>query len=314
MTQTEDVEPTRRRGRSQDHFDVIDVRQLLWVWMKWSWLVLILAGIGAYLGIQTLREATPVYQAAMVVQPAEGSEGISNSVAQVSSALGINVSGRSAGGTTFGRLQVLLHSVTLARRLQGEHQLLQRVYGGQWDAKLEVWKPPTGASFERNQRIRRFLGLPGWLPPNVEDLANFLRGNIEIKESDSEGFFEVTVRSADPAFAELLLKEAYFSADEITREQDLIESERRREYIQRELLAVGLLDSRQALIGLLTAEERKAMLLKSDLPYAARIIEPPYVSTRPEEPDVRFSILFPALLWGVGGLVLITFVALLRRS
>ena len=300
-------------SRADNSAFTIDVRYLLLIWLRWSWFILILAATGATIGIQSARQFTPSYEASLVVQPSGGSEGISASQVRISSALGIAV-GRSSQASTFGRLEVLIGSVTLAEKLQEQHNLLQEIYTGQWNDESGEWERPVGKDFERDQKIRRFFGLPQWSPPNVEDLARYLGGVIKIREAESEGFFDVTVSHSNPDFALKILTLAYFAADDMARDQDLVESETRRNYIQAQLREASLVDSRQALIGLLTGEERKAMLLSSNLPYAARIIEPPFVSSRPEEPSLRSKILVPSFLWGLAGLVLVTFVALLRRA
>jgi hypothetical protein len=308
----ESPDPLFGRGVDKTAF-TIDVRYLLLIWLKWSWFMLILAAIGGAIGIQSARNFTPLYEASLVVQPSGGSEGISASQSRISSALGIAVGG-SSQASTFGRLEVLIGSVTLAEKLQERHKLLQEIYAGQWSEESREWKRPVGKSFERDQKIRQFFGLPLWSPPNVEDLARYLGGAIKIREAESNGFFEVAVSHPNPEFALKILRLTYFASDDMARNQDLVESKMRREYIQAQLGEASLLDSRQALIGLLTGEERRAMLLSSDLPYAARIIEPPFVSSRAEEPSLRFKILFPSFLWGLAGLVLVTFVALLRRA
>jgi uncharacterized protein involved in exopolysaccharide biosynthesis len=87
----------------------------------------------------------------------------------------------------------------------------------------------------------------------------------------------------------------------------------RRNYLERQLSSERLLDSRQALTSLLVSEERKAMLLETDLPYTARIIDPPYVTAKPDEPNLRFTIAFPAVIAVMIGLILITAITLFRR-
>lgn len=300
---------TSTRGQVDD---LIDVRFLFGVWLRWSWLVLVLAAVGAYFGVQSARNHTPQYTAKMIVQPAGGSENLSGAAVQLTSALGLGLptAGR---GATFGRFEVLLSSVTLAQRLDKKYGLLREVFAGSWDAQSESWIEPTGPSYQRQQRVRRFFRRSEWSPPSLEDLARYVVGSVAIDPTPGEGFFEVTVRHQDPEFALRLLKLTYQEADDLTREQDLEESERRRLYIRSRLSSADLVDTREALINLLTAEERKAMLLESDLPYAARIIEPPFVSNRPEEIDIRLMIAVPAIIWGGLGLLLITFVALIRR-
>ena len=113
-----------------------------------------------------------------------------------------------------------------------------------------------------------------------------------------EGFFEVTGTHIDPKCFLKLLKLAYQAAGDLTREQNFERTRRRRFYARSQLSSADLVDTRKALISLLAAENRKAMLLESDLPGAAWVIESAFVSNRPREMDVRPTIAIPAMIWG----------------
>lgn len=298
-------------GTSTPAGDFLDIRQLLRTWLKWSWLIVLVAAFGAYQGVERVRGSTPLYKASMVVQPDAGSSGLSSAAVELGQALGLGVAG-SGTATAFGRLQVIVGSVNLAKELQKEHRLMQKVFAGLWNEEDGAWRRPTGDDFERQQRIRRFFGLSEWTAPSLEDLAAYLAGSIQFKPSKTPGFFEVSFRHTDPDFALKVLSIVYQAADDRTRQQDLAESQQRRSYVSKQLTSTRLVDSRQALINLLTAEEREAMLLESDLPYAARIIEPAFVSSNPEEPNIVVAIGLPTIMWAVGALLLITLIALFR--
>ena len=67
-------------------------------------------------------------------------------------------------------------------------------------------------------------------------------------------------------------------------------------------------------MGLLASEERRAMVLDSNLPYAARIIEPAAVSNLRTEPDTTQLFGFPILMGAVIGLALVTVFVVLRKE
>ena len=118
----------------------------------------------------------------------------------------------------------------------------------------------------------------------------------------------------DPQFALDFLQLAYSQADELLREQDRVESERRREYINTQLEKETKTITLNALRELKAREEQTRMLLESDLDYVARTIEPAFVSSMATEPNVTqvFGVpVFFAVLIGVG---LLTLVAVFRRG
>ncbi|MEQ8247489.1 MAG: hypothetical protein RID42_07375 [Alphaproteobacteria bacterium] len=292
--------------------DFIDLRWLAKIWLRWSWLAVLAGLVGAYFGLETVKNTTPVYKASMIVQPDAGSSsGGSAASLAIGEALGLGGDIGGGNATAFGRLQVVIGSLSLARELQREHHLMQVVFGG-WDEESKQWLRPEGKKFERQQRFRRWIGLSLWSAPDEEDLASYLAGSIKFEASETPGFHEVSYRHPDPEIALRVLSIAYRAADSRTRAQDLVESVQRRNYISRQLSEVRLVDSRQALINLLTSAEREAMMLESDLPYAARIIEPEFVSSNFEEPNVVVMVGLRAAIGAGVMLLLVTMVALFR--
>jgi hypothetical protein len=142
----------------------------------------------------------------------------------------------------------------------------------------------------------------------------FLSGALQFERAGSKRFIEVSVKNRDPDFALKLLEVVYEEADAMLREADLAELRERMGYINSRLEQAKLVDSRQALIGLLTTEERRAMLLETDLPYAARIIDRPFVSKSPEPESLIILMAVPALLLGAIGLAFIMLIALYRKG
>ncbi|NQV81970.1 MAG: hypothetical protein HQ495_15540 [Alphaproteobacteria bacterium] len=301
--------------KSDSGEDFLDLRFIFRIWVRWGWTALIFAGVGFYIGLQDARSQTAQYVASMVVMPESGSVGIGQSAGQLGSVLGISLPG---GGSseTFDRFEVTLGSRKLAELLQEKYGLLQVVYGASWDAATKSWIAPSSESRAKQYRIRNLLGLPTpqWLPPSLETLASFVAGAVTFSTLKNGRFVRISIRHVDPEFALNLLQIVYDESDNLLRDSDLAESREKRKYIQRELGEANLVDSRQALIGILTGEERRAMLLETDLPYAARIIEPPSVSSQPEEPNYRVLIGLPTVIFGLVGLVLLTLVGLFRAE
>ena len=155
---------TRRRIE-----DLIDLRFLFILWLKWSWLAIPLVALGAYSGYRDLQTFQPVYVAKMTVFPSSGGgqiPSVSGAGAAVLSTLGLSLGSRDP--LTFGRLRVVLGSISLADRLQTKHQLMQTVFRSSWDEEKAVWIAPSGEEFERRERINRFLRRNQWAEPNLE--------------------------------------------------------------------------------------------------------------------------------------------------
>lgn len=300
------------KNRDDARTDIIDVRFLLRVWLRWSWVLVILALLGVAKGVMDVQSLAPVFVAKMTVLPDSGGGVGGGQVGGVLGNLGLQIG--SNAPTTFDRMKVVMRSLQLAEVLQKKYGMMQIMFAGSWDADRQQWKRPTGDDFERQQRISAFFGQPLWQEPSLESLARAVGGSVVFRKDKETPFWEVSVSGGDRAAALRLLSIAYSEADELLRGQDRVESQQRRRYLESQLVGLTNVDVRQALVGLMSSEQRRAMMLESSLPYAARILEPPFVSEFPEGRNVRVLIALPAIILVLAGLLVITAVALFRRE
>jgi hypothetical protein len=298
--------------------DLIDLRFLFAAIWRGKWLLILLAFLGSLYGLRDMRNFVPQFEATMVVAPSRGGGvapsggGRSSRLKGVAKSFGLDLGGDEA--TTFDRLELVLSSLTLARLLQNEHGYLQKVYEGSWEPEGERWVRPTGRRFEWEQRLKGLFHLGTWSEPTVESLARYLKGSIVITKLELEPFRRISFAHTDPGFAYELLTTVYREADELLRQQDRAATAERRAYVQQQLQSAKMLETRDVLIGMLTNEEHTAMMLQSTLPYAARIIEPAFVSSTPTSPTVVGSLGPPVAIVVALGITLILLVALFRRD
>ncbi len=297
--------------KSNTSDSLIDIRYILIVWLKWGWLALLLAPIGAYIGYRDLQGFVPVYEAKLLVQPSSQNTPQLSVTSSIFGGLGI---GAAQSSSEFDRLTVLMRSRSLAQRLQDKYSLMQVVYESSWDSNKEEWIKPEGEDFERQERINALLKKNKWSAPNLESLSSFLGSSIDFSVVPGTSFYKVSFSHPDPEFALEIMQIAYSEADSLLRDQDRVEATKRREYIEGQLKRPAIVDIQQALIDLMKSEQRRAMLLESDLPYAARIIEPAMVSSLPNEPNVQRIIGFPIFISVLLGFIFITLISVLRRE
>ncbi len=315
-TGVDEIEALRRQVVASDSH-VLDLRVLIIELWRWKWLIVLFLLAGAAYGIRDLRNFVPKYEAQMLVAPAEGSGEFTIAGGRgggLNSLVQSLVTRGGASATTFDRLSVMFSSVSLAEYLQRKYGLLQVIFKSSWDEKNQRWIAPKTGKPGWRDKLRAYFHFNSWREPDIQTLANYIGGLIRIEQKENSPFKAVTVRHRDRDFALRMLKTAYWAADELLREQDRIEVERRRAYIESQLARTTLVDSRAALIALLAGEERRAMLLNSDLPYAARVIEPPRVSAQPREPSVARLVGLPVVVAGVLGFVVVSVIAAFRRE
>ena len=300
-----------------DTSDVVDLRFLFAVLWRHRWIFLALVVAGGLYGLYRMHDHTPTYRASMVVAPTSaGGEGLSGRISSILptfQSLGLSLGG-SQEASNFDRLKLVMGSVTLARHLQDKFGLLQRIHEDIWREDSRSWAGPDGTLFEWEQGVLSFLNLGTWQAPSVESLARSLRSGIEFELSQDSGFVEIGYAHPDRDFALWLLRTVYEEADDMLRRQDHVANSERKSYLGEKLAESTVVEMRQALATLLLQEEQTSMMLTADLPYAARVIEPAYVSRFPLTPSVLIEAVLPIALLVTVGIVLIVMRTLLRTE
>ncbi|MBT3396007.1 MAG: hypothetical protein HOB82_01645 [Alphaproteobacteria bacterium] len=282
-----------------------------------GWWVLMLAAIaGSWFGAQNLLNFGPVYVASMTVAPAvTQTTSTSSTLRSLGEGLGLNL-GDGGGGpaTTFDRLEVTISSLEFVQHLEEEYDIIRTTFAGGWDSQTQSWIKPSGRRFEFEQGIRERLHLPTWSAPTTQSFAEFLSGAIAIRKETGSPFTTVSTRSADPVFALWLLDTVYREADAFVREADLRATRQRKAYLEEQIRETAVLEFREMFVGLLANEERRLMLTQTDLPYAAQVIEQPFVSSQPTSPNLVQDFWVLVFGWILGGSLLVLLVALIRSG
>jgi len=304
--------------------NIVDIACLVQALIRGWYLVVLAVVIGVVQGTWGLHNYVPSYEARMILTPSSSSSsgsggGAANAAQGLARTLGVSLPG-STEVTNIDRFQALLGSLRLAERLQQRYGLMQVMFAGRWDEKRQRWLRPGGTRFEWEQSIRGFLNLGTWHEPDLETLARAVKGMVAFgtagegrSAADKQGLVELSVRYGDPETALFLLTTIFHETDALLREQERQHIIEQRDYIEERLASSARQDSRQVLFGMLSEAEHKAMLLQSDLPYVARILEPPYASREPLPPNV-LRYFTPLLGWFAVAALLSVLIYCVRRA
>jgi uncharacterized protein involved in exopolysaccharide biosynthesis len=289
---------------------IVDIGYLLKVWVRWLWLAVLVATLGGVYGLFNLQKKPDVYTARMIIQPEAANAGLSQLASQLgslASAGGLSI-GSGGPSPAFNRLQYLLGSFSLAHRLAENHGFIELLFGPPRAATTVVAEDAGGIGATFN----RLLRTPKWQQPSANTLADTLRGMISFEKMRDSPLYEVKLSHKDPQVALRILSTTYREADELVREQDLSETRDRVAYLQGQLNSATSNDARTSMVTLMVTEQRRLMLLRSSQPYAAKIVEAPFVSDRPEPHNVVAAVAVPTVLGGFAVLLLVTMVVLFR--
>jgi len=296
----------------------ITLRDLMLIIARGKWIVLATLTSVVVLVTLWMKTSDPLYTASMVVAPAAeaGAGSLASKLAryaELASFAGVELPSDEtvSAFTHFIELQT---SVTLARRLHDKHGVVYKVYERYWDSRNKRWTQPQDMVEAVKGQLRSFLNLPVWTPPSPTALAEYLKDELELSAVGTTGMRTIKFRHKDPEFAEQLLRWVHSESDDLIREEALDRTSRQIAYIEGKLETVTVAEHRQSLVQLLSDQEKQMMMIQLDLPYAARIIEPPTVSDAPTSPK-PFLVLAVAVVGGGGlGVFLVFLVDALRRG
>ncbi|PCJ98213.1 MAG: hypothetical protein COA45_08680 [Zetaproteobacteria bacterium] len=135
----------------------------------------------------------------------------------------------------------------------------------------------------------------------VANLSEYLKKRVTLEPVSGTPLRRLVYLHPNKDFAMYMIARLHRVSDEIIRRRILQEVDGRIEYLDLSLAATINPDHRRNLTALLIEQERLKMLVSLDQPYAATIIERPFVSATPRWPDpyIIYSVfVFVGLLFG----------------
>ena len=251
------------------------------------------------------------YTAEMTVMPNAAINNNSGSISSLSSLAGLS----GPNDTTFDTYMAVRNSKLLAERLMKVPGLPQRIFLGQWDASTHQWRPPKGLLPSTKRAISAMLGFKSWLPPDAGDMAQYLSKMVTFESDRRTEITHLKYTNANPQLASFLLQQVHDQAEDILRVQAKNQSDAVINHLLAELRVVTVGEQRSALIELLSEQEKKAMMIDRALPYAAVVIDPPFVDVaNPPRPLLTLFLVVAGSMFLAAMAVAVWVLLRLRRA
>ncbi|BAI71960.1 hypothetical protein AZL_013220 [Azospirillum sp. B510] len=267
-----------------------DLRALIHVLgTGWRWLAA--GGVGGLaLAVLALWMVTPAYTATMIIGPTArvGSAAMGARVPALSGRDSAGVAEPGAGDESlsdFARYLELFGAGPVAERLSRDPDCLSALFSDRWDAEAGRWRPPPGLFPRLRRALLALVGREDWVEPDGDRVARALRERLVIDMLRSGPMRRITIHHADRATAIDLLGRIALATDSHLRAEAARRSAAQIAHIRQRLGAVTVAEHRQALSDLLLDQERVAMMIGVDLPFAADVIQPPMASALPDWPN-----------------------------
>ena len=233
--------------------------------------------------------AEPQYESVSVFIPntGDGQLQLSSGLSGLAGLAGLNVPAIGDNEESIATLR----SHALIEKLIVENSLLPVLFDKNWDSGAKKWKDGVDSA------------------PTVQDGVRLFAKRVRtIELQPGSGLISLSIRWADPDIAYLWNQSLVDLANETLRERDLERSKARLEYLNEQLGASPLLETRQAIARLIESELQTIMLAQADQEYAFRIIDPPRIPEKRVFPKRKLIV----LLAGAMGLLFGSAIAVFR--
>ena len=262
--------------------------------------VIVFGAGGGAAAVAWLRANPPAFEAWMVVAPStdyliDGATGLSTEDRGLVDAL---VGAGENTVTPYQRFLRLLTSEEVAEQVHADRpDLVRRILGSTADNHSVAPPTETGWPARATQAVFDAAGVstPAVTPPRA--LAERLTRDLVIDRVDASAMRRVSIVHSDRDVAVALLRGVQAAADRVLRETATARVDTQIAYLTGQLDHIRLVEHRRALGVLLGQQERLAMILAADGPFAAEMVERP---TSLDRATVPSPLLVVATGTGVG--------------
>jgi uncharacterized protein involved in exopolysaccharide biosynthesis len=184
----------------------------------------------------------------------------------------------------------------LAAKLMAKPGIPQQIFYYLWDKDRHQWRPPVDLFSGFRRGVSSVLGFPSWAPPDTGDVADYLSKNIKVAADKRTLITHIEFSYRNPEFAKALLLAVHEEAEALLREQAQRHTRVMIAHIVHELGTVTVTEQREALIQLLSQQEKELMMIGDNLPYAAVVVDPPSVDSAKGKPRPLLMVFFALLV------------------
>jgi len=285
------------KGAADPEIDIdIDFFVLL-RYLRESWrFILISVTIAVLITACGLRNATPTYEASMVVAPLGGSDtggGSANGLQSITSVLS-TLGGGAGESPQFDQFQYKISSPSVVRAANADGQLYAWLYPGLWNANTRTWIKPRGTQQVLLGIVRAFFHKPDWIAPDEVMASEVLKKQIVFETIPKSTLIAISYQNSDRAIAIAMLQRLFSEADRQIRDQERLRLKAQMANANEVLATTQVSDYRMAMAQVLANAQYRLMNVPDNIDYSARQVERPFASSLPVAPKIGLSLAMTA--------------------
>lgn len=280
------VDPAWYNAPPDDEIDLFELWDILW---DGRWLVILFGGVCTALAIVYALLSTPIYEARVVMVPAEekssggGLSALAGQFGGLASLAGVNLGG--GGGQSATALEILGSHAFLAEFIESQ-SLLPVLFAGAWDEATKGWS----AEVERPPTLQR-------------GVRRFKKGILRTATDKSSGVVTVTIAWTNPDQAAQWANALVSRLNSALRSRDVAEAQQANAYLQARLAETTNVDMQQTLYRLIESQTKTIMLANVRDDYVFRIVDPAFVPEQRSKPKRSLIVVLGGMLGGMLGVM-----------
>jgi hypothetical protein len=274
--------------------DEIDLRELfITLWRGKIYIILTVFScifLASYYLHSTERKFTVEYKLKPV---GESTPTTPQGLGSLASLAGVDLSGGTS--TEFKVFKELLKSVEVSETIFKNKQIINNIYGSEWNASLNAYsKPPKTKVQTYISNIRKTLtGSKDlvYMPPNARRLVEYIKKNVDIIPDLDTGFITIQSVTSKPELLSLIMVEMAEVSDDIMRQRYVDFSAEPLAFYKEKLSAARSREHRESLALLIGKEEQKLMLASRGKYFIAEPYLHTTVSLEPTSPNAKLILI-----------------------
>ena len=265
-----------------------------------KWIIVGATALGFLWGIISAHSAGPSYVITVQLMPSDSDRDRVSAISSVTSLFGGQAD---TPISRFKQFQVALFTPGMADVMDKKYHVLCGI-SPNCDPATNKWSPRGGFGALISSTGKFILGMPprtDFKPTSVE-FAQYIKSVVKTDLS-REGLLTLTMGSASPEFAKQFLSRLIVQANDYIKERDAESLRQYVDYLSAKLSNMENLSQREALQNLLLEQNRRLMLTRVNVPYAATPLDAPIAVTVSPIPIV--------IRWAAIGFIFGSIIALL---
>lgn len=268
--------------------------------------VVLLASI--VMSLLYIQNATYKYRAQLRLTPAESSNGGQARLGQLGGLAAVaGISLPTGDSSPFILYIEGVTSSIVAAKLVDRPDLVQVIFGNEWDEANRRFVEPTSTLRSISQGVKSLIGFPvyAWEPPNEARMRDYLLDNVTVIQTLKSPVITLQYDNQDPEFAKRFLTAVHRALDSSLREKARLRSEQNIAYLSSQLQRVTLAEHRAAVAQALSEQVKARMLANSSMSYAADPFGSATASVRPVSPKPMMILMLGIVLGLMAALLVV---------